>query len=123
MSDVTAATFEERVAEPAVIGKGGRRGDLGQTAFKLALISCIALSFLLLAVLLVDVAADGLGTIDLDFITDYPSSVAAKAGIWPALLGTIWLMGVVRRVHHPGGRRLRHLPGGVRRPGPLVQPR
>jgi phosphate transport system permease protein len=103
MTDVTAAAFEERAAEPAAIGKGRRGGTFGQTAFKLGLISCIGISFLLLAVLLVDVAADGLGTIDMDFITDYPSSVAAKAGIWPALLGTIWLMGVVAAFIIPVG--------------------
>ena len=50
---------------------------------------------ILLGTLLVDVAIDGLGSVDLAFITDYPSSVAANAGVRAALLGTIWLMGVV----------------------------
>jgi phosphate transport system permease protein len=95
MSDVTAAAFEEEAAQPPVIGKGGRSGVFRQLAFKYALIACIAISFVLLSVLLVDVAADGLGVLDMGFITDFPSSVAANAGIWPALLGTIWLMAIV----------------------------
>jgi phosphate transport system permease protein len=33
--------------------------------------------------------------VDPAFITDYPSSVAKNAGVRAALLGTIWLMGVV----------------------------
>ncbi len=61
-------------------------------AFPWLLISCIALSFALLATLLVDVAADGLSRVSVSFITDYASSVADQAGIRAALLGTLWLM-------------------------------
>jgi phosphate transport system permease protein len=61
-------------------------------AFPWLLISCIALSFALLATLLVDVAADGLSRVSVSFITDYASSVADQAGIRAALLGTVWLM-------------------------------
>jgi phosphate transport system permease protein len=103
MSDVTAAAFEESADKPPVIGKGDRSGTFQQVAFKYLLIACIGISFLLLAVLLIDVAADGLGALDMNFITDFPSSLAAKAGIWPALLGTIWLMGVVAAFIIPVG--------------------
>lgn len=60
--------------------------------FPWLLIGCIALSFALLATLIVDVAADGLSRISVSFLTDYASSVADQAGIRAALLGTIWLM-------------------------------
>jgi phosphate transport system permease protein len=43
-------------------------------------------------VLLVDVAADGLGVVSSSFITDYASSNANQAGLRSALLGTVWLM-------------------------------
>jgi phosphate transport system permease protein len=60
--------------------------------FPWLLIACIAASFALLATLLIDVAADGLGRVSLSFVTDYASSVADQAGIRAALLGTLWLM-------------------------------
>jgi phosphate transport system permease protein len=56
------------------------------------MLSCLFLSFLLLAVLLVDVAVDGIDVLSVSFITDYASSNAEGAGIRSALLGTIWLM-------------------------------
>jgi phosphate transport system permease protein len=77
-----------------VIGRpaaGRRAKDL---AFRLAMLGCLGLSILLLAVLLVDVAADGIGYLSLDFLTSDASSNADKAGIQPALWGTVYLMAV-----------------------------
>ncbi len=45
--------------------------------------------------LLIDVASTAPAPSTSRFITDYPSSVAKNAGVRAALLGTIWLMGVV----------------------------
>ena len=70
------------------------RVKLGDSVFKGLLIAAIALAVLLLVVLLVDVAADGAGSLSPDFLTSYPSSVAKNAGVRAALLGTLWLMGV-----------------------------
>ena len=64
-------------------------------AFRAVMLACLGLSVLMLVVLLADVAADGLGVIDTGFLFDYASSSADKAGLRSALLGTIWLMGVV----------------------------
>jgi phosphate transport system permease protein len=58
------------------------------------MLSCLGLSILLLAVLIIDVALDGVGHISLSFITNNPSALASKAGIQPALWGTIYLMAV-----------------------------
>ena len=58
------------------------------------MLSCLGLSVLMLVVLLVDVAADGLGAINGGFLLEYASSQTDKAGLRSALLGTIWLMGV-----------------------------
>jgi phosphate transport system permease protein len=46
-----------------------------------------------LAVLIVDVASDGLSRVSWDFITSYPSRFPERAGIKAALFGTIWVMG------------------------------
>lgn len=46
-----------------------------------------------LAVLLVDVARDGVGRLSWDFINSFPSRNPEQAGIKAALFGTIWMMG------------------------------
>ncbi len=79
----------------APVGRQPGRDKLRGRAFRVALVSCLGAAILVLAVLLIDVANDGLGALDLSFITSYPSSVAANAGVRAALLGTLWLMAVV----------------------------
>jgi phosphate transport system permease protein len=71
---------------------GSRRTkDIG---FQVMLLFCIGLSVLLLGVLLVDIVIDGAGGLTWDFINNFTSIDADKAGIQAALWGTIWLMGV-----------------------------
>jgi phosphate transport system permease protein len=64
------------------------------TAFRLALMACLGISILLLGVLLYDVVKDGVGHLDLDFISNFTSISADKAGAQAAIWGTIWLMGI-----------------------------
>jgi phosphate transport system permease protein len=61
-------------------------------AFQLLMLSCLGLAILLLGVLVADVAADGLGELNLDFITSFASSQADIAGAEAAITGTLWLM-------------------------------
>jgi len=63
-------------------------------AFRLALLSCLAVAIGLLALLLIDVALDGAGTLSWDFVNNFTSISADQAGIQAALWGTVWLMGV-----------------------------
>jgi phosphate transport system permease protein len=64
------------------------------TAFRVALMACLGLSILLLGVLLYDVVKDGAGHLDADFISNFTSISADKAGAQAAIWGTIWLMGI-----------------------------
>jgi phosphate transport system permease protein len=41
--------------------------------------------------------------LSLEFIRDYPSSDAADSGVWPALLGSLWLLGITALVSVPLG--------------------
>jgi phosphate transport system permease protein len=77
-------------AIPASSAGDRTRGGL----FRAALLACIFASAALLVTLLVDVASDGLGVIDTDFLTSPASFNPAIAGIGPALWGTLWLMGL-----------------------------
>jgi phosphate transport system permease protein len=81
-------------AHSEAIGRspGARRAK--DLIFRVAMFVCLGLAIGLLAVLLVDVAVDGAGSLTWDFITSFTSISADQAGIQAALWGTIWLMGV-----------------------------
>ena len=81
-------------AQPDVIPPPSRALRSKDFAFRLALWACLAIAIGLLVVLLVDVAIDGAGTLSWDFINNFTSITADKAGIQAGLWGTIWLMGV-----------------------------
>jgi phosphate transport system permease protein len=73
-------------------GRTNRGLEIG---FKSLLIACVVLSMGVLVVLLVDVLADGLGSLSPSFLTDLPSRIIpADSGIGPAISGTLWLMAV-----------------------------
>lgn len=81
-----------------------RRGaNLGERAFILACAMAVLLPLGFLAVLLGDVIMDAAGRIGWDFITGYPSRRAARAGILPALAGSLWLIGLTALLALPVG--------------------
>lgn len=51
-----------------------------------------------LAILLYRIVTQGAGNLNLDFLTNFASRFADKAGIKAALVGSLWLMGVVAPV-------------------------
>ena len=59
--------------------------------------------FALLAILLFHVGRRGLGVIDTAFLTSAPSWLAEDCGIWPALMGSFWLMGLTALISIPVG--------------------
>jgi phosphate transport system permease protein len=71
--------------------------------FRWALLSCLGISTLLLAVLLIDIARDGLGQVDSNFVSKPASFNAEIAGIYPAIMGTLWLMVVTAAFIVPVG--------------------
>jgi phosphate transport system permease protein len=85
-SDAVAATVRGQLAT----GRSSRGLEVG---FKLSLLACLAIALITLIVLMVDVLADGLGSLSLDFLREAPSRVIPESsGIGPALAGTLWLM-------------------------------
>jgi phosphate transport system permease protein len=63
----------------------------------------VFLPLAMLAVLLGDVFLDGAGRLSWDFIRGFPSRRAAAAGIWPALIGTVYLIGLTAVMAVPIG--------------------
>jgi phosphate transport system permease protein len=63
----------------------------------------LALALASLAALLLDVLRDGFGRLSWQFLTSPPSSRAAEAGIYPALIGSLWIMGLTAALAVPLG--------------------
>ncbi|MDQ3912697.1 MAG: phosphate ABC transporter permease PstA [Actinomycetota bacterium] len=61
------------------------------------------IGLVVLAVLLMDVARDGMPWLSWSFITSFPSSTPESAGIYPALLGSLWLLGLTALFSVPLG--------------------
>jgi phosphate transport system permease protein len=80
-----------------------QRSKLGETVFLWTCRAAIFVPLALLLYLLLDVAADGIGRLDWDFLLGTPSRRAARAGIWPALVGSLYLIGLTALLSLPLG--------------------
>jgi len=81
-----------------------RRGaNIGERLFIAACLLAVALPLLLLAGLLGDLLVDAVGRMSWDFITGYPSRRAARAGILPALVGSLLLISLTALLALPVG--------------------
>jgi phosphate transport system permease protein len=57
-----------------------------------------------LVVLLIDVIRDGAGRLNLGFLTGFPSQIFPEtSGIYPALIGSLWLLGLTAVISVPLG--------------------
>ena len=68
-----------------------RRKMVGTVALGVFLAATLA-ALGILAVLVGDITKDGVSWLSWSFIRDLPSRRPAQAGIWPALIGTVWIM-------------------------------
>ncbi len=60
--------------------------------FKYWAIACTMFGIIMLAIFLINILIDGLGRIDWAFIKNLPSRKAENAGIYTALMGTVWIL-------------------------------
>ncbi|MBL4636564.1 MAG: phosphate ABC transporter, permease protein PstA, partial [Kofleriaceae bacterium] len=81
----------------------GGRSKVGERFFHLGCWLSILIPLSMLVILVSDVAIDGLGRLDWDFIKGIPSRRAHRAGIWPALWGTLYLVGLTAIMAIPIG--------------------
>src|ERR671917_961568 len=61
------------------------------------------IGLVVLAVLLVDIGRDGLPRLSWDFLASFPSVSPQNSGIYPALLGSLWLLGLTALLSVPLG--------------------
>jgi phosphate transport system permease protein len=57
----------------------------------------------MLGVLLFDLIADGLTRLSWGFVRSFPSRLAERAGVWPAVVGTIWVLVLTAAIAFPLG--------------------
>ena len=74
-----------------------------ERAFSTLALSAIALPLLLLTGLVLYVFIQALPRLGLDFISSFPSRKPENAGIYPALIGTLWLMALTASFALPIG--------------------
>lgn len=72
-------------------------------AFKYFGIACTVFGLAMLGIFLGNIVIEGAARIDWDFITNFPSRNPDKAGILPALVGTLWIMGLTAVIAIPLG--------------------
>lgn len=60
--------------------------------FKILCLSAVIISVLILFMLLYDILSKGVGSLNLNFLNNFPSRFPDKAGLKSALYGTIWII-------------------------------
>ena len=80
-----------------------RRGVWRESAFVWACRLAVFIPLALLFILVADVTLDGIGRLSWDFIQGLPSRRAYRAGIWPALVGSLYLIGLTAVLALPLG--------------------
>jgi phosphate transport system permease protein len=72
-------------------------------AFAALVFIATMIGLVVLAVLLIDIAVDGLPRLSWGFITSFPSSFPENAGVYPALLGSLFLLLLIALLSVPVG--------------------
>jgi phosphate transport system permease protein len=73
-------------------------------AFTVLVMGAALVGVIVLVVLLVDVIRDGSTMLSLNFLTGFPSQIFPEnGGIYPALIGSLWLLGLTAIVSVPLG--------------------
>ena len=88
-------------ADPASGRLAWRR--FADVAFQVVALFVLLVALASLAALIWDIVADGATRLSLDFITSFPSRRASQAGIWPALIGSIFIILVTAVLAVPVG--------------------
>lgn len=88
-----------RPGEPTTL----TRRRVKNALFSLLAFAAILISMVTLAGLLIDLVGRGGSSLDTQFLTSSPSRIPAKAGILPALVGTLWVTLLVALITFPIG--------------------
>jgi phosphate transport system permease protein len=98
-----------------------RRVQRNERLFELLSLTATCVGLVVLGALVVDVLVDGLGRLDWQFLTSYPSRKPENAGIYSALAGSIWLLVLTALFAFPIGVATAVYLEEYAEPGPLEQ--
>jgi len=96
-------SFQKENIEPNPLAEDGNlpRRIRSEKYTRWFLISLATMTILFLVAIISDVFYEGFHYLDWQFITSFPSRFYEKSGIYPALLGTVWLVGLALAVSIP----------------------
>lgn len=89
--------------EQAVYKSSVSRRHALDRIFTVLVFVAATVGLVVLAVLLVDIARDGLPRLSWAFLASFPSVSPQNSGIYPALLGSLWLLGLTALISVPLG--------------------
>lgn len=92
---------EDRDGLAATTSAHSRRRRLKGAVFAVACGAATLVGVASLAVLLVDVLIDGLGSLNLDFFRNSASRLPERAGIKVALVGSVWILALTAAISFP----------------------
>jgi phosphate transport system permease protein len=79
------------------------KNRLKDKAFQWFGVACTIFGLLVLAIFIGDIIAEGIARIDWKFLTSYPSKRPEKAGLYSAMMGTLWMLGLTAIIAIPLG--------------------
>jgi phosphate transport system permease protein len=88
---MTSGQVAETARRATVLGPGNRRDRVTGWVFFGFLMLSLAVGFVTLAALIIDVLVDGVGSLSAQLLLDSPSVDPAKAGARPAILASLYL--------------------------------
>jgi phosphate transport system permease protein len=80
-----------------------QKNRLYDNLFKIWGIVCTFIGLILLTIFIGDILIDGLTRINWDFITNLPSRKPEKAGIFTAIMGSVWILALTALIAFPVG--------------------
>lgn len=89
--------------ERASLARRTRGSVFGDRIATAVFLGATLVGLIALAALLFTILQQGAGQIDVPFIRNFASRVPERAGIWPPLVGTLYLMGLVTLASFPLG--------------------
>lgn len=109
MSPAESAGVEGRVDAPATepVALGGSVSAFNRArhrkgvVFQVMCVAATMVGIVTLAVLLVDVLIDGLGSLNMSFLTSFASRFPERAGVKAALFGSVWILVLTALISFP----------------------
>ncbi|MFY0689881.1 MAG: phosphate ABC transporter permease PstA [Cyclobacteriaceae bacterium] len=80
-----------------------RKNQIKDKAFEIWGIACTSVGLIALVIFIGNILIDGLGRIDWSFLTSLPSRKPEKAGIYTAMMGSVWILGLTALIAFPLG--------------------